>query len=502
MIDRDRQKLEQELIESERKYKLIAEHTNDVIWIIDIKTFKLKYISPSVFQLRGITIEEALNESLEQTFSGDSFQKAMDQIAIALENSKNNQSSDIFDEYKLQCKDGSVIDVEISASIIKDETGNPTEMLGVSRDITRRKIAENSLKESQDQLIRLLARQTKKSKKLTRDLKYVFEHTTNAIAFFEIVDSQILFSLCNNRWANALGFDSKKIIGMNIDQIGDDATTTLYRKYINWAVSENKPIEDVTLWKDKELQIAVIPLKDDYEIVSGCAAFVTDITDKQHAVQEMRNLEKQITYTGIEVETRERRKLASDLHDNVGPLLSSMNMYLSSLSRKPEIQMYSGILDDIRRILKETISSVREISNNISPQVLNSYGLTAALNLFFETKKNLITIHIDNNMDDFRFSETKETMLYNIIKEAFNNSIKYANATCIDLSIKKNENLITVIYKDNGIGFNLKEKMASASQNLGLFSIINRIKNLDGIYEIKTSEGKGFMLEVNFLTNL
>ena len=47
MIDRDRQKLEQELIESERKYKLIAEHTNDVIWIIDIKTFKLKYISPS-----------------------------------------------------------------------------------------------------------------------------------------------------------------------------------------------------------------------------------------------------------------------------------------------------------------------------------------------------------------------------------------------------------------------------------------------------------------------
>jgi signal transduction histidine kinase len=215
----------------------------------------------------------------------------------------------------------------------------------------------------------------------------------------------------------------------------------------------------------------------------------------------MRNIEKQITYTGIQVETNERRKLASDLHDNVGPLLSSMNMYLSSLARKPEVQLYSDTITNIRRILKETIASVREISNNISPQVLHNYGLTDALNLFFESKKNLIPIKIENNMGDFRFSETKENMLYNIVKEAFNNSIKYANATLIELNIKKTENLITVIYKDNGIGFNLEEKLASASLSLGLFSIINRIKNLDGIYEINTSPGKGFMLEVNFLTD-
>jgi signal transduction histidine kinase len=175
-------------------------------------------------------------------------------------------------------------------------------------------------------------------------------------------------------------------------------------------------------------------------------------------------------------------------------------MYLSSLSRKPEVQKYSGLIQDVRRILKETISTVREISNNISPQILNTFGLTAALNLFFDSMKNLIDIKIENNIGDFRFSETKEVMLYNIIKEAFNNSIKYANASRIEVYLNKIDNIITVVYSDNGIGFNLEEKMALASKSLGLFSMINRIKNLNGVYKIKTSPGNGFYLEVNFLT--
>jgi PAS domain S-box-containing protein len=490
-----------ELEEAERINRLRAENTNDVIWVLDLATMKLKYVSPSIFQLLGYTVQEITTKSFEAILSENTYKEAFDkfEIEIAIGKSGGNDESGYIGEYQLRHRDGSLVDIEVNASFIKDEKGVPVEVVGITRNITERKIVEQELKEKREQLTKLLALQTKRSKKIIRNFKYIFENSVSAIAFFEIRRSQIFVSLCNKRWADAFGLAPSKMTGMNLNQF-DDETAALCKKYVNWASIENKPLEDVCNWRDKELGILTIPLLDDDNAKAGYAVFVTDVTEKQLALKKMHDLEKQITYTGIQVETRERRRLASDLHDNVGPLLSSMNMYLSSLSRKPEMKSYADTLNNIHRILKETIASVREISDNISPQVLNSHGLLAALNVFFETKKNLIPIHINGNLGELRFAETKEVMLYNILREAFNNSIKYANAKSIAITMNITENLITVIYKDDGVGFNLEEKMASVSRSLGLFSMISRIKNMGGIYEIKTSPGNGFTLEVNFLT--
>lgn len=214
-----------------------------------------------------------------------------------------------------------------------------------------------------------------------------------------------------------------------------------------------------------------------------------------------KGLERKLTQIGIQVETSERRKLATDLHDNVGPLLSSLNMCISLLARKPEMHVHIGDITDIRRILKEAIVAVREISNNISPQILNSYGLASALDVFFETKKKLINIEFKHNIPDFRFSEIKEVMIYNIVKEVFNNSVKYSKATLIQLNIRLDDNIITFFYKDNGIGFNLEEKLAEAGNSMGLFSLINRIRNLNGQHSLKTAPGDGFSLEITFSIN-
>ena len=175
-----------------------------------------------------------------------------------------------------------------------------------------------------------------------------------------------------------------------------------------------------------------------------------------------------------------------------------MNMYLSALSRKPELKPYNETITDIQRILKETISSVREISNNLSPQVLQNYGLTAAIELFFKTKLRIINLSIENNLGNLRFEEIKEVMVYNIIKELFNNSIKHSNSSLITLKIEQKSNSVSVAYSDNGIGFEFEEKVNSTTETLGLFSIINRVKNIEGTYKILTSQGKGFSIEISF----
>ncbi len=221
---------------------------------------------------------------------------------------------------------------------------------------------------------------------------------------------------------------------------------------------------------------------------------IRDISGKKEMERTLNNVSTQI-------ETRERKKLAADLHDNVGPLLSSMNMYLSVLSRKEDLRPYSDTLNDIKRILKDTISSVREISNNLSPHVLTNFGLTAALNQFFETKKKLINIQINNTIGEMRFPELKEIMIYNIIIEAFNNSLKHAEADHIKLDIYQENDAIQLTYSDNGIGFDWEEKMKNSNHHLGLFSIINRVKILEGNFDIETSPGNGFLLKIIFPTN-
>jgi signal transduction histidine kinase len=218
-------------------------------------------------------------------------------------------------------------------------------------------------------------------------------------------------------------------------------------------------------------------------------------------VSAKKEMERNLTNVGTLIETRERKKLAADLHDNVGPLLSSMNMYLSVLSRKEELIPYDETLNDIRRILKDAILSIREISNDLSPHILQNFGLNAALEKFFETKKKLIKIQINSNIEGFRFSEIKETMIYRIIIEAFNNTIKHSEADKLSVEIKRENNFIEVVYTDNGIGFNLNEKLNSQNRGLGLFSIINRIKLLEGTYAIETSPGNGFTLRIEFPIN-
>jgi len=209
--------------------------------------------------------------------------------------------------------------------------------------------------------------------------------------------------------------------------------------------------------------------------------------------KEMRRL---LAKASSHIENRERRKLASDLHDNVGPLLSSMNMYLSVLARKEELQPHKEILDDIKRIIKDTITSVREISNNLSPQILLNFGLTAALEYFFETKQKLITIDICNSIGALRFDELKESMIYNIVIEAFNNTLKHSGADKIKLDIYLNNNNLNLAYSDNGSGFILSDQLKASDKSMGLLSIINRIKVIDGNYSIETAPGKGFLLKI------
>jgi len=158
----ERKKVEDQVRDSERRYRLLADNVSDVIWTMDMD-FKYSYISPSVERMRGFTPEEMMEHSLEDSLTEQSVRPAREKLAkhLALAESGGvTLDQPVILELELFRKDGSTMWGEAAATFVGDEEGNPAGIQGVTRDITDRKWAEVELIAYQERLRSLTTKLT------------------------------------------------------------------------------------------------------------------------------------------------------------------------------------------------------------------------------------------------------------------------------------------------------------------------------------------------------
>lgn len=229
-----------------------------------------------------------------------------------------------------------------------------------------------------------------------------------------------------------------------------------------------------------------------------CAHMLVRHVDRMNNHRRM--LENRLMTAVLRTEERSRASFSSELHDGLGPLLSSAKMSLSALQRADLSDKDRQLISNTSSVIDEAIRSLREISNNLSPHILNNFGLVRGIKNFVDRVVALHDVKIEfrTSLRDERFDSNIEVILYRVVCELINNSLKHAACTKIELSIEHVGNRIKVEYGDNGRGFSPR---SVGNMGMGLSNIHSRISSLNGKFSITSAPGQGMSASISVSTD-
>lgn len=197
----------------------------------------------------------------------------------------------------------------------------------------------------------------------------------------------------------------------------------------------------------------------------------------------------------IETQETERKRLAEDLHDSVGQVLSAIKLKLHRLDKVNDIENANVLLADTRKLTDECIQEIRNIIHNVLPPVLTDFGLIDALKALCDkmNENTNIQVTFTKKLDDERFPSEVELTLYRIAQELFGNAVKHSEATAIQVELSKHGHSLVMSFRDNGIGFNIDD----VKHGFGLKNLRSRASLIKGKIDIYSKPSSGTLTTIN-----
>jgi signal transduction histidine kinase len=210
-----------------------------------------------------------------------------------------------------------------------------------------------------------------------------------------------------------------------------------------------------------------------------------------------KNYNRLLLDTALNSEETERRRIAQDLHDDIGTMLSLTKLSLNQLSKlvgPGNSEKEDAIMKKSQSLVEETILHVRRITRDLVPTTLERFGLMEAIEEFIdklEEDNNLIISFQSNTEEIPRLGQKLELTLYRIMQELVNNAIKHASCTRIDISLEAEDYSIGLRVTDNGVGFDPEKIKENNLAGLGLLGIESRLAIVNGTVNYEKPETGG-----------
>ncbi len=213
-----------------------------------------------------------------------------------------------------------------------------------------------------------------------------------------------------------------------------------------------------------------------------------DRENKQRINKLLNDQELKSAYAMLTGQEKAHKRIAQELHDNLGSILATLNMFADSLQNKKDPDAQKQLASRISDVARQANETTRQISHSLDSGVLKHFGLEIAIKELMEALNESGSIAIESHVQITDQLDSELSMnIYRILQELVNNTLKHARASKITLDLNQIKGHLSVIYQDNGIGFKLDE----INLGMGLENLESRVEGLEGTITIDSHPGHG-----------
>jgi PAS domain S-box-containing protein len=461
---------DRELREGEARHRRLLELCPEAVAVHS--KGRIVYINAAGAKMLGVTSPEKLvGKSVMDFVHPDYREITKKRIRGGLERRKKARPV----EEKLVRPDGKVIYVETTATRVTYR--GESAILAVSRDITERKKMEEALENS------------------AREWRTTFD-AIGDIVFLADLEGRIV--RCNRTMANFVGEQPKGIIGRICWKLIHGTQKRVEGCPMERMQKSHRRETMVLSMGERCFEVIVDPLLDEVGGLVGGVHIVVDITGQKEAEKKIEAYEKRLRSLASEltlIEERERRNLASELHESISQLLALCRVKLGELEEVTELPDARLLVKEVEEHLEEIIWHTRSLTLRLGPPVLYEYGLEPALEWLVEHMQEQYGIDTKLKVDaetDPRDEELR-IFLFRAVQELMTNIAKHTGTDKAKVSVLRVNDTVRVSVKNRGVGFDptILEALSNKDKGFGLFSIGERIKYFGGKLSIQSKPGEG-----------
>jgi PAS domain S-box-containing protein len=457
---------------SEKYYRTLIETSPDIIVVMDLEA-KLLTVNQQLLKSGGYFYDEVIGVKAFHFIAG--FKHGfLEKKTLDFINSKEVSGS----EYLFRKKNGQTIPLEVAASLLYDEAGQPMGIIAIGRDVSERKRAEEQL----------------------RFLGSITENTSDSIT---VTDVDYSITYINKVAEKFFGYTLEELKGKTPKIFNADPDAEQSQKKIYKAVAGGKTYMGESLNRRKDgstfyCEYKVMPLMNDSGKIYAYSAVQRDISERKETEVKLLAYQEQLRALTSEltlVEEKERRRIATELHDQIGQNLILCKLKVAALEKEVAGDSVKAELSTVRRLLECSIQDARALIFDLSPPVLYEIDLPAALEWLAERihEQYHIPVEFENRSGDMVLEVDRQVLLFQVVREMLVNMGKHSRAGQAKVILALEGHSIKIQVNDDGVGFDAARIFdpKDRSGGFGFFSVRERLNFLGGALEVKSRAGQG-----------
>lgn len=378
-------------------------------------------------------------------------------------------------------KDGSKFWAYSTTTVLRDDAGQLRGYAKVTLDITQRQQVKDELLESH---------------------AFIQQIITSAPQGIVVYDKNLRYRVWNPYMEWLTGLAEKDVLGHQplefFPFLKAHGVDVVHLRALQGETLESEPIR-YQLGPDRNGWSSGVwsPLRDSHGETIGALGFVQDITERINAQERLQMLSRRL----LTAQEQERRRLAIELHDEIGQVLTAVTLNLQSMHKEATPKGREQVQECVL-IVQQAIQQVRELSINLRPSLLDDLGLKPALRWYLDQQAQRAQFEVELSCEIAKgqIPNDVETACFRIVQESVTNVIRHAQAHHVSVNVYLHDKTLHLEIHDNGVGFDITAARERAVQGLscGILGMQERAELLGGVLSIESSPSRGSSLSVAF----